>query len=182
MYDEFVDKLTTFSKGVSYGDPMDPKTVMGPVVSKDQFDRVKGYLDVGRNEGAKVTAGGETGKGKGYFVQPTVFSGVNNDMRIAREEIFGPVATAISFKDENDAIFQGNDTEYGLAAAVWTRDVSRAHKVARALKAGTIWVNCYNQLDPISSFGGYKQSGFGRELGKHALELYSQVKSVYVKL
>ncbi len=155
---------------------------MGPVVSKDQFDRVKGYLDVGRKEGAKVTVGGETGKGKGYFVQPTVFTGVNNDMRIAREEIFGPVATAIAFKDETDAVLQGNDTEYGLAAAVWTRDVGRAHKVARALKAGTIWVNCYNQLDPISSFGGYKQSGFGRELGKHALELYSQIKSVYVKL
>src|SRR5271163_1608862 len=182
MYDEFVDQLTAFSKGVSYGNPLDPKTVMGPVVSKDQFDRVKGYLDVGRKEGAKVTVGGEAGKGKGYFVQPTVFTGVNNDMRIAREEIFGPVATAIAFKDETDAVLQGNDTEYGLAAAVWTRDVGRAHKVARALKAGTIWVNCYNQLDPISSFGGYKQSGFGRELGKHALELYSQIKSVYVKL
>jgi acyl-CoA reductase-like NAD-dependent aldehyde dehydrogenase len=182
MYDQFVDQLATFSKGVSYGDPLDPKTVMGPVVSKEQFDRVKGYLEVGKNEGAKVAAGGETGKGKGYFVQPTVFTGVNNNMKIAREEIFGPVAAAIPFKDESDAVFQGNDTEYGLAAAVWTRDLGRAHKVARALKAGTVWVNCYNQLDPISSFGGYKQSGFGRELGKHALELYSQIKSVYVKL
>ena len=182
MYDQFVDQLATFSKGVSYGDPLDPKTVMGPVVSKEQFDRVKGYLEVGKNEGAKVSAGGETGKGKGYFVQPTVFTGVNNNMKIAREEIFGPVAAAIPFKDESDAVFQGNDTEYGLAAAVWTRDLGRAHKVARALKAGTVWVNCYNQLDPISSFGGYKQSGFGRELGKHALELYSQIKSVYVKL
>jgi acyl-CoA reductase-like NAD-dependent aldehyde dehydrogenase len=182
MYDNVVDQLTTFSKNMTYGDPLDPKTVMGPVVSKDQFDRVKGYLEVGRNEGAKVQSGGETGKGKGYFVQPTVFSGVNNNMKIAREEIFGPVATAIPFKDETDAVFQGNDTEYGLAAAVWTRDISRAHRVARTLKAGTVWVNCYNQLDPISPFGGYKQSGFGRELGKHALELYSQIKSVYVKL
>ena len=182
MYDNVVDQLTTFSKGMSYGDPLDPKTVMGPVVSKEQFDRVKSYLEVGKNEGAKVTAGGETGTGKGYFVKPTVFSGVNNNMKIAREEIFGPVATAIPFKDENDAVLQGNDTEYGLAAAVWTRDVGRAHKVARALKAGTVWVNCYNQLDPISPFGGYKQSGFGRELGKHALELYSQIKSVWVKL
>src|SRR5579862_4964220 len=182
MYDNVVDQLTTFSKGMSYGDPLDPKTVMGPVVSKDQFDRVKSYLDVGKKEGAKVTVGGETGTGKGYFVKPTVFADVNNDMQIAREEIFGPVATAIPFKDESDAVFQGNDTEYGLAAAVWTRDIGRAHKVARALKAGTVWVNCYNQLDPISPFGGYKQSGFGRELGKYALELYSQVKSVYVKL
>jgi acyl-CoA reductase-like NAD-dependent aldehyde dehydrogenase len=167
---------------MSYGDPLDPKTVMGPVVSKEQFDRVKNYLDVGKKEGAKVTAGGELGTGKGYFVKPTVFADVNNNMKIAREEIFGPVATAIPFKDESDAILQGNDTEYGLAAAVWTRDIGRAHKVARALKAGTVWVNCYNQIDAISPFGGYKQSGFGRELGKHALELYSQVKSVYVKL
>jgi acyl-CoA reductase-like NAD-dependent aldehyde dehydrogenase len=181
MYDNFVDKLSTFSKGVSFGDPLDPKTVMGPVVSKEQFDRVKGYLEVGKSE-AKLAAGGATGTGKGYFVQPTVFTGVDNTMKIAREEIFGPVATAIPFKDENDAILQGNDTEYGLAAAVWTQDVSKAHRVARALKAGTVWVNCYNQLDPISSFGGYKQSGFGRELGKHSLELYSQIKSVYVKL
>jgi aldehyde dehydrogenase (NAD+) len=182
MYDNVVDQLTTFSKGMSYGDPLDPKTVMGPVVSKEQFDRVKNYLDVGKKEGAKVTAGGELGTGKGYFVKPTVFADVNNNMKIAREEIFGPVATAIPFKDESDAILQGNDTEYGLAAAVWTRDIGRAHKVARALKAGTVWVNCYNQIDAISPFGGYKQSGFGRELGKHALELYSQVKSVYVKL
>jgi aldehyde dehydrogenase (NAD+)/phenylacetaldehyde dehydrogenase len=182
MYDDVVDQLTTFSKGMSYGDPLDPKTVMGPVVSKEQFDRVKSYLDVGKKEGAKVTAGGEPGTGKGYFVKPTVFADVNNNMKIAREEIFGPVATAIPFKDESDAILQGNDTEYGLAAAVWTRDIGRAHKVARALKAGTVWVNCYNQIDAISPFGGYKQSGFGRELGKHALELYSQVKSVYVKL
>jgi aldehyde dehydrogenase (NAD+) len=182
MYDNVVDQLTTFSKGMSYGDPLDPKTVMGPVVSKEQFDRVKNYLDVGKKEGAKVTAGGEPGTGKGYFVKPTVFADVNNNMKIAREEIFGPVATAIPFKDESDAVLQGNDTEYGLAAAVWTRDIGRAHKVARALKAGTVWVNCYNQIDAISPFGGYKQSGFGRELGKHALELYSQVKSVYVKL
>jgi acyl-CoA reductase-like NAD-dependent aldehyde dehydrogenase len=181
-YDEVVDQLTAFSKGVTMGDPFNKGTTIGPVVSREQFDRVKGYLDVGRKEGAKVTAGGEAGTGKGYFVQPTLFTGVNNDMRIAREEIFGPVASAISFKDENDAVFQGNDTDYGLSAAVWTKDISRAHKMARSLKAGTVWVNCFNQLDPISPFGGYKQSGFGRELGRYAIDLYTQIKSVWMKL
>jgi aldehyde dehydrogenase (NAD+)/phenylacetaldehyde dehydrogenase len=181
-YDEVVSKLTNFSKSVSMGDPFDQKSTMGPVVSREQFDRVKGYLDVGKKEGAKVTVGGEAGAGKGYFVQPTLFSDVKNDMRIAREEIFGPVAAAIPFKDENDAVFQGNETAYGLSAAVWTRDLSRAHRMARALKAGTVWVNCFNQLDPISPFGGYKESGFGRELGKYALDLYTQIKSVWMKL
>jgi len=181
-YDEVVEKFANFSKGVSVGDPFDQKNVIGPVVSQEQFDRVKGYLAIGKKEGAKVSAGGETYGEKGYFVKPTLFSGVNNNMQIAREEIFGPVGAAISFKDENDAVLQGNDTDYGLSAAVWTRDISRAHKVARSLKAGTVWVNCYNQLDPISPFGGYKQSGFGRELGKYAIDLYTQIKSVWMKL
>ena len=181
-YDEVVGKLANFSKGVTMGDPFDQKSTIGPLVSQEQFDRVKGFLAVGKKEGAKVSAGGEAGTGKGYFVNPTLFSDVKNDMQIAREEIFGPVGTAISFTDENDAIFQGNNTDYGLSAAVWTRDTSRAHKVARALKAGTVWVNCYNQLDPISPFGGYKQSGFGRELGRYAIDLYTQIKSVWMKL
>ena len=181
-YDEVVAKLANFSKNVSMGDPFDQKNVIGPLVSREQFDRVKGYLEVGKKEGATVAAGGEAGAGKGYFVKPTLFTDVNNDMQIAREEIFGPVGAAIAFKDENDAIFQGNNTEYGLSAAVWTRDLGRAHKVARSLKAGTVWVNCYNQLDPISPFGGYKQSGFGRELGRYAIDLYTQIKSVWMKL
>jgi aldehyde dehydrogenase (NAD+) len=181
-YDEVVGKLANFSKGVTMGDPFDQKSTIGPLVSREQFDRVKGYLDVGKKEGAKVAAGGEAGTGKGYFVNPTLFTGVNNDMRIAREEIFGPVGAAISFTDENDAVFQGNNTDYGLSAAVWTRDLSRAHKMARSLKAGTVWVNCFNQLDPITPFGGYKQSGFGRELGKYAIDLYTQIKSVWMKL
>jgi acyl-CoA reductase-like NAD-dependent aldehyde dehydrogenase len=180
-YDEVVDKLANFSKNVSMGDPFDQRSTIGPLVSQEQFDRVKKYLEVGKKE-AKVAAGGEPGEGKGYFVKPTLFAGVNNEMRIAREEIFGPVGAAIAFKDENDAVFQGNHTDYGLSAAVWTNDVGRAHKVARALKAGTVWINCYNQLDPISPFGGYKQSGFGRELGKYAIDLYTQVKSVWMKL
>lgn len=182
FHDEFVDHLTKYTANVKASDPLDPKTLVGPLVSQEQFSRVKSYLELGRQEGAKTAVGGDTGAGKGFFVNPTIFTGVKNDMRIAREEIFGPVAAVIPFKDENDAVLQGNDTTYGLAAAVWTRDVSRAHKVARALKAGTVWVNCYNNIDPISPFGGYKQSGIGRELGKHSLELYTQIKSVYVKL
>ena len=182
FHDRFADALTRYTAGVKSGDPLDPKTTVGPLVSKEQFERVKGYLEIGKKEGAKVTAGDDVTDGKGYFVNPTVFTDVKNNMKIAREEIFGPVASVIPFKDENDAVLQGNDTTYGLAAAVWTNDISRAHRVARALKAGTVWVNCYNNIDPISPFGGYKQSGIGRELGRHSLELYTQVKSVYVKL
>ena len=181
-YDEVVAKLANFSNKVSMGDPFDQKNTLGPLVSREQFDRVKGYLEVGKKEGAKIAAGGEAGAGKGYFVKPTLFADVKNEMRIAREEIFGPVGAAIAFTDENDAVLQGNHTDYGLSAAVWTRDISRAHKVARSLKAGTVWINCFNQLDPISPFGGYKQSGFGRELGKYAIDLYTQIKSVWMKL
>ena len=186
LYDEFTDKVGAFAQQVKLGAPLDPETRMGPLVSSEQYDRVKGYLKIGKEEGAKVKAGGEAATegamAKGYFVKPTVFTGVKNSMRIAQEEIFGPVVAAIPFKDEHDAVFQGNDTMYGLAAGVWTRDVTKAHKVARALKAGTVWVNCYNQMEPSSPFGGYKQSGFGRELGKHSLELYTQIKQVWMKL
>ena len=182
VYDEFVERLIEQSEKMTVGDPLDEKTRLGPVVSREQFDRVKSYLEIGKGEGAKVATGGEAVPGAGYFVRPTIFAGVHNQMRIAREEIFGPVGAAIAFKDEDDAILQGNDTTYGLAAAVWTRNVSRALKVARALKAGTVWINTYGGADPISPFGGYKQSGFGRELGVHSLDLYTQIKSVYVKL
>lgn len=186
MYDEFTDKMSTFAQHVKLGPPLDPDTRMGPLVSQEQYDRVKGYLKVGKEEGAKVKTGGDAATegalAKGFYVQPTVFTGVKNTMRIAQEEIFGPVVAAIPFKDENDAVLQGNDTMYGLSAGVWTRDVSKAHKVARALKAGTVWVNCYGQIDPTSPFGGYKQSGFGRELGKHSIELYTQIKQVWLRV
>jgi aldehyde dehydrogenase (NAD+) len=183
VYDEFTDSLSTLAKTITLGNQMDPNTKMGPLVSKEQHDRVKGYLKAGKDEGATAKTGGSAGnQERGYFIQPTVFTGVNNQMKIAREEIFGPVASAIPFKDENDAVFQGNDTSYGLAAAVWTKDLNRALSVTRKLKAGTVWVNTYNQIDPMSPFGGYKQSGFGRELGKYAIDLYTQVKSVYVKV
>ena len=182
QYDGFVDKLTMASAAMTVGDPLSPDTRLGPVVSKEQFERVNNYLNIGKQEGARITIGGESVGGKGYFIKPTVFADVDNKMKIAREEIFGPVAAAIPFKDENDAIFQGNDTTYGLAAAVWTRDISRAHRVARALKAGTVWVNNYGASDVAMPFGGYKQSGFGREGGRHVIDLFTQVKSVYVKL
>ncbi len=183
MYDQFTDSLAQMAQSLTLGNPLDTSTRMGPLVSKEQHERVLGYLDIGKKEGAKAKVGGEAGnQERGYFVKPTVFTDVKNSMKIAREEIFGPVAAAIRFKDENDAIFQGNDTTYGLAAAVWTKDISRAHKIARSLKAGTVWINCYGMIDPMSPFGGYKQSGFGRELGKYAIDLYTQIKSVYTKL
>jgi acyl-CoA reductase-like NAD-dependent aldehyde dehydrogenase len=182
FHDEFVEHLIRCASKVKAGDPLNESTMVGPLASREQFKRVKGYLEVGKKEGAKTALGGEARNGKGFYVDPTIFTDVKNSMKIAREEIFGPVASVIPFKDENDAVFQGNDTTYGLAAAVWTRDVSRAHRIARALKAGTVWINCYGNIDPISSFGGYKQSGIGRELGRHSIDLYTQIKSVYLRL
>jgi aldehyde dehydrogenase (NAD+) len=186
MHDEFADTLAKHAGGMQQGPGMDPATKVGPLVSKEQLDRVTGYLDIGKKEGATALAGGErnTGKGleKGYFVKPTVFTGVKNDMRIAQEEIFGPVVSVIPFKDENDAVLQGNNTLYGLAAGVWTRDVSKAHRVARAIRAGTLWVNCYNVFGASAPFGGYKQSGYGRELGSYSIDLYTQIKTVWMKL
>ena len=184
VHDEFVDSLVSATASMKLGDPLEEDTGMGPVVSKEQFDRVTGYIDIGRSEGAEVVTGGGPAPelGDGYFVQPTVFTGVNNDMRIAQEEIFGPVAAVIPVDDVEDAIRIANDTIYGLAAAVWTNDISKAHRVARGIKAGTVWVNTYGNTDATVSFGGYKQSGFGRELGLHSIETYTQTKSVWVSL
>jgi acyl-CoA reductase-like NAD-dependent aldehyde dehydrogenase len=185
IHDEFVGKLVERAKGLKVGDPMDKSTRMGPVVSAQQLESVLGYVEAGRRDGATVAAGGErarVGEGRGYFVQPTVFTGVTNAMRIAREEIFGPVLSVIPFKDVDDAVAQGNETFYGLAAAVWTRDVGKALRVSRALRAGTVWVNAYNLFDAALPFGGFKESGFGRELGQAGLDLYTEVKSVWVDL
>jgi aldehyde dehydrogenase (NAD+) len=182
IHDEFVEKLSDKASCLSVGNPEDAGTQMGAQVSKEQFDKILGYIDTGKQEGAKLVTGGERCGEKGYFIKPTIFDAVDNNMKIAREEIFGPVVSAITFDDVSEVVRQSNLSIYGLAAAVWTRDIKKAHRLARDLKAGTIWINTYNAFDAASPFGGYKQSGFGRELGVHALELYTQIKSVWVNL
>ena len=183
IHDEFVSKLTDRVKTLKVGDPMDKSTRMGPVVSKAQMDTVMSYIEAGNREGAKLVAGGKRAvSGKGYFVEPTIFDGVSNTMTIAREEIFGPVLSVIPFRSVDDGLAQGNATTYGLAAAVWTRDVAKALKAARAIRAGTVWVNAYNLFDAALPFGGFKESGFGREMGSVGLDHYTEVKTVWVDL
>ncbi len=185
--DEFLEKFKERASRVKVGDPMDKGTHMGPQVSEEQLCRIKSYVDIAREEGATVYAGGESPQlegnfQKGFFFQPTIFSDVKNEMRVAQEEIFGPVTSVITFKDEDALIKQANETIYGLSAGIWTRDIVRAHRFAREVHAGTVWINTYNMFNAASPFGGYKQSGYGREMGKHALEMYTQVKSVWVDL
>jgi betaine-aldehyde dehydrogenase len=185
--EEFLEKLSERAGRISVGDPMSQSTQMGPQVSEEQLNRIKGYVDIAKSEGANVIAGGQSPElegdfQKGYFFRPTIFADVKNDMRVAQEEIFGPVVSIISFTDEDDLIKQANDTIYGLSAGIWTKDITRAHRFARAIKAGVVWINTYNMFNAASPFGGYKQSGYGREMGRHALDMYTQVKSVWVDL
>jgi len=166
-------------------DPLDPKTRMGAIVSQDQMQTVLGYIEAGKKEGAKLFAGGNrvsVDGGKGFFIEPTIFGGVKNDMKIAQEEIFGPVLATLSFDDVDEVIKQANDNPYGLAAAVWTRDVKKAHYVSRQLRAGTVWINTYGLMDASLAFGGYKSSGFCRELGVHAIEHYTELKTVWLNM
>jgi aldehyde dehydrogenase (NAD+) len=183
--DQFVDKLAARTKKMVAGDPLDPKTRYGAPVSRKQLDNVSRYVEVAKQEGASLVAGGQRidiGTGKGFFFAPTVFDQVTPEMTIAREEIFGPVLATIEFTDVDEAIARANDSDYGLAAAVWTRDIKKAHYVARKLQAGTVWINTYNVYDTAAPFGGYKASGFGREMSAYALEHYTQIKTVWVDL
>lgn len=185
VHDELLEKVVGRAKKMQPADPLDPKTRLGAIVSQEQMRTVLDYIDTGKREGAKLVAGGNRASvdgGKGFFLEPTIFGGVNNDMKIAQEEIFGPVLSVLTFDDVDQVVDLANRNPYGLAAAVWTRDVKKAHSVSRRLKAGTVWINTYGLMDAALPFGGYKSSGFGRELGMHAIEHYTELKTVWLNI
>ena len=182
IYDKFVDKLSSMNQSRKIGDPLDPETEQGPQVDQAQFDKIMHYIDVGRKEGAECVNGGNRFGNRGFFVEPTMFAGVTDDMTIAKEEIFGPVMSILRFKDVDEIADRANKTTYGLAAAVWTRDISKAHSLAAKIRAGTVWINCYDVFDAAAPFGGYKMSGMGRELGERGLDAYTETKTVTVAL
>ena len=182
IHDQFVESVVETSRQRKVGDPFDPTTQQGPQIDKTQFDKIMDYIELGKKEGATCATGGKRVGSKGFFIEPTVFTSVEDSMAIAREEIFGPVLSVLRFSDTDELVRRANATHFGLAAAIWTRDIARAHDVARRLRAGTVWVNCYDVLDAAAPFGGFKQSGFGRELGERGLDPYLETKTVTVSL
>jgi len=182
VYDRVVEGVANQAKKIKVGSGLEADTNMGPLVSQEQLDRVCNYLEIGMSEGAKAMAGGKKVGDRGYFVEPTVLVNTQESMKVVQEEIFGPVVAAIPFDDPEELMPRANDTVYGLAAGIWTKDISKAHRLAAGLRAGTVWINCYNIFDAALPFGGYKQSGWGREMGKDVLELYSQTKAVCTRI
>ena len=182
IYDEMLGRLASKAEARKLGDPFDPATEQGPQVSREQYDRIMSYIGKGRDQGARCVTGGERHGDKGFFIKPTIFADVRDDMDIARDEIFGPVLAVIKFKDVDEVVERANTTDYGLAAAVWTRDIGKAHAIANRVRAGTVWVNCYDVFDAAAPFGGFKSSGIGRELGEKALDNYTELKTVTVAL
>jgi aldehyde dehydrogenase (NAD+) len=182
IHDAMVEKLTAAARSRRLGDPFDPATEQGPQVDKAQFDKVLRYIEMGKSQGASCVAGGARHGEKGYYIQPTIFDGVKDEMAVASDEIFGPVMSIIRFKDVDEVIERANRTDYGLAAAVWTRDIKKAHAIADQVRAGTVWVNCYDVFDAAAPFGGFKRSGIGRELGERGLDAYTETKTVTIAL
>lgn len=184
IHDKLLQLIADQAAALKIGNGLDPATTFGPLVSEEQWDRVSSYIEIGRNEGADVVTGGKrpTGQDKGFFFEPTILAGATSSMRVVREEIFGPVLSALSWTDPDDLVRQANDSDFGLSAGIWTNDVKNAHRLAGAVRAGTVWVNCFNMVDNATPFGGFKQSGWGREHGRNAMELYSEIKSVWINL
>lgn len=184
VYDEFVEKVAAFGNALRVGDPADPDMQLGPLVSEQQLTRVAGYLRAGQDEGATLLGGGlpagQSELNNGFFVRPTVFANVRDDMRIAREEIFGPVISALRFSDAADVIARANTSDFGLGGGVWTRSLATAQQVTRGLRTGSVWVNCYQAMDPAVPFGGYKMSGYGRESGREHVEEFLNTKAVWI--
>jgi phenylacetaldehyde dehydrogenase len=182
--EDLLDRIGHHAAAQKIGNGLDDATTFGPLISQEQFDVVSGYVDIGQREGARVVTGGRrpADQPRGYFFEPTILASATPDMRVVREEIFGPVLSALTWTDPEDLVRQANDSDFGLSAGIWTNDIKSAHRLAEAVKAGTVWVNCFNMVDPATPFGGFKQSGWGREHGRAAMELYSETKSVWVNL